>query len=280
MYNRFIFLLLGVTSGAIAQVEIDYTLKMTIHPQQSIISLVNGDQVLECSASGGIVSMECGFNSIEIGPSLCEVPPSEDFGIKYTVENVDSCWGTNGTAEWQGTLPPYSGGSGTYTKTIDGGITEETPFTLNCEQNVNYTYESKLITAKYSEFSVDERYRGMIIWSRNNLFVEEYTEQNKNGVNIDDIGHPENVRPFIAITDKEPTLKGETEIMYSELLDNGKCNVLAGENNIAHVIVSHSKLIKGTCQINPGKKYYIIRMLFQKGIEKHHDRPAMKLHAN
>lgn len=281
MYKSlFVFAIITVAIEALCQVEVDYTLKMTIHPSQALINLHGGEEILECSNTGGIISLTCGFNSTVLGPQLCGIDDSQSFGIDYTVENVDSCWGTDGTPEWQGALPPFAGGSGSFTKTIDNGITQDTTFALNCQQENQFTYQAKVAKFSYLEFYNEDNFRGTIIWFKEHLQIMKYTEENKGQYDVVGYPHDSEFKPFLVVTDTKPVVKNGELVEYKQLTDNGACNNLAGDQNIAHINVGRSKLLNNTCQMDPDKPYYLIKILFHAGKKSGNLRPAMKLQAN
>ena len=266
--SRMVFTLIlatFITKSEAEPVEIDYTLKMTIHPQSGLLTLVNGSELLQC-ALPGIEHIGCGFNSTINQSGQCVVPASEAFGIDYEVTDVNSCWGTNGTPEWRTTLQPFSGGSGTYTKTINNGITETTTFTLNCNVDSAFTYEGKAVMSQYTKIPwvYEGHFRGIINWIGDQLFFNEYTSELE-GTKIFTNGNQikDGYDPYLFITDLEPEIAGTTLVSGKELVGKGRCSTL-GESGVAQLNISSSDKFANTCHLPPGKEYYLVMVLFER----------------
>ena len=114
------------------QVEIDYTVKLKSFPTSGIISMVEDSTILTCGAPDTIEYLECGAGATLLPSGDCRVNAGQTFAVSYKVNDVESCTGSGGTPSWQGTLAPFAGGSGTFSKNITGGIAATTDFTLNC----------------------------------------------------------------------------------------------------------------------------------------------------
>lgn len=266
-YTTFIlFFLLEVPQTAKAEpVEIDYTLKMTVHPQSGLLTLINGAELLQC-ALPGIDYLGCGFNSTINQSGECVVPPDEAFGIDYEVTDVQSCWGTDGTPEWRTTLQPFSGGSGSFTKTINNGISETTTFTLNCSLQSAFNYEGKAVMSQYTQIplGMGENYRGIISWIGDQLYMSEYTPEMEgkkfrtNGTKLKD-----GFDPYLFITDVEPVIDGITLLSGNELKGKGRCSTL-GDNGKAQLNIATNANFANTCELSPDIDYYLVMILFER----------------
>lgn len=250
-----------------AQLQLEFTPQAIIKPQLEQVLVKNDDDFLQCSIDM-IEVFECGMGTFVTNSGDCSVAESqttsgrsESFALDWQVNDVESCWGTGGTAEWRGTLKPYSGGTGSYSKTLYNGITETTDFTLNCQAQGAFAFEGKVM-ASYFPFMMTEPAHKLVAWDAKGVHIlkkEGYRDEKT----MMSQKFPDGYAAFIAITDIEPktTVQG---LEYQEMKNTGLCGTL-GEEGAATLHISPSIGFEGTCAIQPNKKYYLVHALIEDG---------------
>ncbi|WP_395378226.1 hypothetical protein [Marinicella sp. W31] len=121
--------------------------KVVINAATTNIRAKTVNENLQCFAENPIDYIRCGSGTTE-NAGQCFVDANTSFQIEYGLSNVESCSGSEGTADWQTSLVV---GTGTieFSKSI-AGITENTSFTINCQRESNPTNYQKSLDVNVS----------------------------------------------------------------------------------------------------------------------------------
>lgn len=266
------------------------------------IDLSNGDisiksllSVQDVSTQIGVVPITGGINSFT-GPGgcvNCTVQPNTSFSLDWDVANVAGCTGSNtrNHASFNGTVEPFGGGSGQFSKTISGGLpagSGTTTFTLNCPTTQIKTYNFKYITKDVVEISVPSDKRilvanhGALLTLINinidksllktslepsmkslghNMYFTQVATNNLEDLSLNlsygkDAELPENVRTWLFLSDKDPRVDNS-----ARPYDVGRCDSLIKSPtiNLSTYSILKNNLLN-TCSIEPDKKYYLTRI--------------------
>ena len=240
---------------------------------------------IDCDSSGnaGINSFTCPGGLTE-----CTVDQDTTFNLDWDVTSVTGCTATNTTnhPSWNSTVQPYGGGTGVFSKSISGGISSNTTFTLNCPASSIISYSMNVSKIETDEIILPENSFYNFLAYREISFITEIENANTSKNSISNfvnnnsayfakasVGNMYDYKP--SIPPVKSKLESNQKVWYvltdylpknniiQHAYDGGKCDSIGyfPTINVSTIDIDKLNLLKA-CSIKPNKKYYLSKIIF------------------